>query len=301
MADLLAYQFDDAIDGEATAKSREDRKRRAFLDSKESYPNEPVIISAGWFLGSVNNLEDFTSEHEAKDVVLAVQHLYFSRKYDQALKAALLVMDKMVAVDGPGRKTASHARELEDLALRSAIQTGNSELAAGIADRTRSRWDAMPGSAASAGQAYLLANRPRDAISALLASIKSRPYFHRYVSCLVKAFEMLQQSSADSDLDAPSPETTQSLIRTLRSAVKRGIQFENSGTLLFAKYQSHEESPVEPSFDETIREEELVSCLESLGFKGDENKHIIEICAYGRGADITVADEADGPGSVRHL
>lgn len=47
MADLLAYQFDDADDGEATAKSREDRKRRAFLDSKSSYPQEPVVLFPG--------------------------------------------------------------------------------------------------------------------------------------------------------------------------------------------------------------------------------------------------------------
>lgn len=47
MADLLAYQFDDADDGEATAKSREDRKRRAFLESKVSYPREPVVILPG--------------------------------------------------------------------------------------------------------------------------------------------------------------------------------------------------------------------------------------------------------------
>ncbi|KAG9043460.1 hypothetical protein FS837_009510 [Tulasnella sp. UAMH 9824] len=161
MADLLAYQFDDADDGEATAKSREDRKRRAFLESKVSYPREPVVILPGWFMESTSDLESFSAERDAKDVVLAVQHLYLHREYHRALKVSLAVMDKMIATDVPGNKASSHSRELQDLALRSAIQTGQRQIVARLADQTSARWEAMPGSAASAGEAYLLADRPR--------------------------------------------------------------------------------------------------------------------------------------------
>lgn len=106
---------------------------------------------------STSNLEDFSAEYDAKDVgtpsqsilnvvsplmfpsVLAVQHLYLRREYSRALNVSLAVMESMVAVDTSSRKTSSHSRELQDLALRSAIKTNQREIAAQIADRTRAR------------------------------------------------------------------------------------------------------------------------------------------------------------------
>lgn len=48
-------------------------------------------------------------------------------------------MDEMIATDAPGNKVSSHSRELQDLALRSAIHTGQGQIAARIADQTSAR------------------------------------------------------------------------------------------------------------------------------------------------------------------
>ncbi|KAG8915365.1 hypothetical protein FRC00_005360 [Tulasnella sp. 408] len=240
MADLLAYQFDDADDGEATAKSREDRKRRAFLESKISYPLEPVVILPG--VGA-KVFDQRDAENRSEPVILvvhgiykrsgklfcgtrrkellAVQHLYLHREYHRALDVSLAVMDKMTASDAPGNKASSHSRELQDLALRSAIRTGQGEIAARLADQTSSRWEAMQGSAASAGEAYLLADRPRDAISALLAATKNRPHLHHYLLPLAKAFQMLADRLKLDDHERVSPyRAITSLVRSLKEAAQ---------------------------------------------------------------------------------
>ncbi|KAG8951322.1 hypothetical protein FRC04_006562 [Tulasnella sp. 424] len=307
MADLLAYQFDDADDGEATAKSREDRKRRAFLDSKSSYPQEPVVLFPGWFMKSTSNLEDFSAEYDAKDVVLAVQHLYLRREYSRALNVSLAVMESMVAVDTSCRKTSSHSRELQDLALRSAIKTNQREIAAQIADRTRARWEAMPGSAASASEAYLLVNRPRDAISALLITIQNRPHLHRYVLSLAKAFEMLHDQMELAGLNDHESisfgRASTSLVRSLRAAAKRGAALEGLSPLLFGT----DRSPVgdlpltEGPADELVSDAEVTSYLKYSAFSSDQTKQILELRAYGCGEEVVTADEAEALRSVRSL
>lgn len=42
--DLLAIDLDDADDVQAKIDIKADRKRRAFLESKASYPTEPIVL-----------------------------------------------------------------------------------------------------------------------------------------------------------------------------------------------------------------------------------------------------------------
>ncbi|KAG8923639.1 hypothetical protein FRC01_012533 [Tulasnella sp. 417] len=307
MADLLAYQFDDVDDGEATAKSREDRKRRAFLDSKVSYPQEPVVILPGWFMQSTSDLASFSAESDAKDVVLAVQRLYLQREYHRALNISLDVMDKMIATDTSGCKASSHSRELQDLALRSAIKTGQVHIAARLADQTNARWEAMPGSAASAGEAYLLAERPRDAISALLAATKNRPYLHRHLLSLAKAFEMLADPLKLDELNecekASFHKAVASLVCSLREAAGRGAALEDSGP-----WSANDGSPQrersamgEPAAADPVSHAEVASCLQSFGLSDGHCKQLLELCAYNPKAKAATADEVDTLRSVRSL
>ncbi|KIO26711.1 hypothetical protein M407DRAFT_243614 [Tulasnella calospora MUT 4182] len=216
-------------------------------------------------------------------------------------------MDRMMATDASGCKASSHSRELQDLALRSAIQTGEGRIAARLADQTSARWEAMPGSAASAGEAYLLANRPRDAISALLTATKNRPHLHSYLLFLAKAFEMLADRLKLDELNdhekASSHRAVTSLVRSLKEVTVRGAALEDSGPFLFGNDCSPQGqlSTVRGPDGDPVSHAELASCLQSFGLSDHQCKQLLELCAYNPKTKAATVDEADTLRSVRSL
>ncbi|KAL5635198.1 hypothetical protein ACGC1H_003034 [Rhizoctonia solani] len=74
-----------------------------------------------------------------------------------------------------------------DTALRCALKLGDPSTADKLAEASRSRWTNNPGLGHTAGEALLFANKPWDAISALLYATRLRTPSYPVLSLLARA------------------------------------------------------------------------------------------------------------------
>ncbi|KAB5594829.1 hypothetical protein CTheo_1644 [Ceratobasidium theobromae] len=178
-ADLALVDSDDE-----QVTSREARIARAFQDSKKSYPTEVVLTPPGWFQLATIHTHDPT-KLDARSIEWSVQRLFLQRSYDAALKLAIQVLvasgihldPLLVLVDTnvPALpKNEAREREMLDVAIRCALKLDNPKTAAKLAESTRERWTNCPGLGYTAGEAFVLASRPLDAISPLLHAVRAR-------------------------------------------------------------------------------------------------------------------------------
>ncbi|KAF8688997.1 hypothetical protein RHS03_09409, partial [Rhizoctonia solani] len=183
MDDAFAdLQLTDPEDDQPEMSSREARIARAFDESKKSYSSETVVTPPG--------------------VQWSVQRLYLQRSYKQAqilafhiLFAAGVQLDPAVLGDnvnangtyGTLPKNEARDREMLDTALRCAIKLNDKSTALALADTSRSRWTNNPGLGYTAGEAYIFASRPYEAISALLHAVRLRTPSHQVLSLLARA------------------------------------------------------------------------------------------------------------------
>ncbi|GAB1521641.1 hypothetical protein RhiTH_004738 [Rhizoctonia solani] len=177
MDDAFAdLQLTDPEDDQPEMSSREARIARAFDESKKSYSSETVVTPPG--------------------------RVYLQRSYKQAqilafhiLFAAGVQLDPALLGDnvnangtyGTLPKNEARDRELLDTALRCAIKLNDKSTALALADASRSRWTNNPGLGYTAGEAYIFASRPYDAISALLHAVRLRTPSHQVLSLLARA------------------------------------------------------------------------------------------------------------------
>ncbi|CAE6462882.1 unnamed protein product [Rhizoctonia solani] len=209
MDDAFAdLQLTDPEDDQPEMSSREARIARAFDESKKSYSSETVVTPPGWFQVETaqppGDLSKLDARHLGKSysrspLEWSVQRLYLQRSYKQAqtlafhiLFAAGVQLDPAVLGDnvnanGTLPKNEARDRELLDTALRCAIKLNDKSTALALADASRSRWTNNPGLGYTAGEAYIFASRPYDAISALLHAVRLRTPSHQVLSLLARA------------------------------------------------------------------------------------------------------------------
>ncbi|QRW03883.1 hypothetical protein RhiLY_02882 [Ceratobasidium sp. AG-Ba] len=179
--------------------SREARIARAFEQSKKTYASETVVTPRGWF--QIDHLQPHTddlSKLEARNVEWSVQRLYLQKSYEAALQLALEVLQAS-GIDVPTlpitpvratlAKNEARDREMLDVAIRCAVKLRDQNRAASLAKATRDRWTNSPGLAYTAGEALVVANEPRDAISALLHAVRARTPSYAVLSLLVQALD----------------------------------------------------------------------------------------------------------------
>ncbi|QRW17643.1 hypothetical protein RhiXN_02567 [Rhizoctonia solani] len=209
MDDAFAdLQLTDPEDDQPEMSSREARIARAFDESKKSYSSETVVTPPGWFQVETaqppGDLSKLDARHLGKSdsypLKWSVQRLYLQRSYKQAqilafhiLFAAGVQLDPAVLGDnangtyGTLPKNEARDRELLDTALRCAIKLNDKSTALALADASRSRWTNNPGLGYTAGEAYIFASRPYEAISALLHAVRLRTPSHQVLSLLARA------------------------------------------------------------------------------------------------------------------
>ncbi|KAF8604571.1 hypothetical protein BDV93DRAFT_605879 [Ceratobasidium sp. AG-I] len=191
--------------------SREARIARAFTESKKSYASEIVVTPPGWFQTDKIQTDDLT-KLEARNVEWSVQRLYLQRSYDAAQRLAIDVLraggvylspslggtsvlgqpnidSGSSTQPGPATLTKNEARDREmlDVAIRCAIKLDNQDVASKLAEATRARWSNSHGLAYTAGEAFLFADKPIDATSALLHAVRARTPSHPVMALLARA------------------------------------------------------------------------------------------------------------------
>ncbi|KAF8754254.1 hypothetical protein RHS01_06449 [Rhizoctonia solani] len=181
--------------------SREARIARAFDESKKSYSSETVVTPPGWFQVETVQPPGDLSKLDARHLGKMVRsETVPPTSYKQAqilafhiLFAAGVQLDPAVLGDnangtyGTLPKNEARDRELLDTALRCAIKLNDKSTALALADASRSRWTNNPGLGYTAGEAYIFASRPYDAISALLHAVRLRTPSHQVLSLLARA------------------------------------------------------------------------------------------------------------------
>ncbi|CAE6427579.1 unnamed protein product [Rhizoctonia solani] len=194
-ADLL---LTDPEDDQPEMTLREARIARAFDESKKSYSSEMVVTPPGWFQVETIQTGDVT-KLDSRHFEWSVQRLYLQRSYKQAQTLALeILLAARVQLDpalgnlnthtgGTLPKNEARDREMLDTAIRCSIKLDDKTTAVQLAEVTRSRWTNNPGLGHTAGEAFLFANKPYEAISALLHAVRLRTPSHPVLSLLARA------------------------------------------------------------------------------------------------------------------
>ncbi|CUA67253.1 hypothetical protein RSOLAG22IIIB_07299 [Rhizoctonia solani] len=196
--DLLLTDPEDEQPDHVT--SRQARIARAFDESKKSYSSEIVVTPPGWFQLSTP-LDDIT-QLDGRHLEWSVQRLYLQRAYkqsqalaldvlsaagDPALGHLLHIQDPRPAPAGILPKNEARDREMLDTAIRCAIHLDDPTGAVQLAEASRSRWTNNPGLGYTAGKALMFANKPCEAISALLHATRLRTPSHPVLVLLAQA------------------------------------------------------------------------------------------------------------------
>ncbi|KAH7342091.1 hypothetical protein B0J17DRAFT_746337 [Rhizoctonia solani] len=229
-ADLL---LTDPEDERPEMTLREARIARAFDDSKKSYSSEIVITPPG--VGTIQP-GDLT-KLDSRNVEWSVQRLYLQRSYKQAqtlalelLLAAGVQLDPGLGTPTPGGtlpKNEARDREMLDTALRCSIKLDDKPTALQLADASRSRWTNNPGLGHTAGEAFLFANKPYEAISALLHAVRLRTPSHPVLSDLARALHSASIERNNASLGELANVVSQYAERT-KPAFDRGLFPEQS-------------------------------------------------------------------------
>ncbi|KEP45551.1 hypothetical protein V565_261420 [Rhizoctonia solani 123E] len=238
-ADLALHDPEDDAQPEMT--SREARIARAFTDSKKSYSSEIVFTPPGWFQVETLPPGDLT-KLDGRHLEWSVQRLYLQRAYKQAQTLALDVLfaagvqlDPDHALIGnpnpnphlhpagtPLPKNEARDREMLDTAIRCALKLGDPTTANRLAKASRSRWTNNPGLGHTAGEALLFANKPWDAISALLHATRRRIPSHPVLSLLARALHAASTQRPNPSLQELANVVAQYAERT-KPAFERGL------------------------------------------------------------------------------
>ncbi|KAG8983976.1 hypothetical protein FRB94_012300 [Tulasnella sp. JGI-2019a] len=310
---LTAFDVSDYTSEDVSA-SKETRKRRAFEESKTSYKNERVQIHPEWFMATPSNLEKFDTEKDLKEIEFTVQRLYLQKKYSEVLSICDTVMGAVAAADAPGNRTGSHSRELLDMAIRCALKLKDHQRAGELADQSVEWWDTLSGCAATASQAYLLASRPRDAITAALSALRNRVQLYPYLAALCKAWNawkgQLQSNSNQPDPAALHSISSLAPILDIAAAKTHRIHpFRQD--LLSSTTAEHDrepfrrtQPPIASQLENQPSAETVTVWAKACGLSEQEVDQVVSLCMYALAGTIEVLEEestADVGRSVRTL
>ncbi|KAG8776141.1 hypothetical protein FRC12_001076 [Ceratobasidium sp. 428] len=286
----------DPEDEQPQMTSREMRIARAFEQSKQSYASETVVTPPG---GSPE---------------WSVQRLYLQKSYAAALQLAVEVLhaggvelgiaDNTWATpihlgsvetdhDATHRtlpKNEARDREMLDVAMRCAIKLGDRGAAIGLAEATRSRWANYPGLAYTAGEAFVFANKPLDAISALLHAVRARTPSFSVLSLLAQSLNTAAESSEPCSIALKKlADIIDHYATRIKPAFERG---------LFPETTSIPDSKPPPKLKSTVLPESVVRAMgEEAGLGEIDIGLLVALCCTGDAEQ----DGGGGERSVRSL
>ncbi|KAI9259549.1 hypothetical protein BDA99DRAFT_560971 [Phascolomyces articulosus] len=135
-------------------------------------PEQPPYVAKeetdGWF----HKFDDYESlmleRHGPNQLKSAIEHDYFHKRYEKALKGALVFIE--IADTGRSKVTAN--REMIEIAIHCAVRANQLDVAEKLLDRPQTTIE--PGNMLVQARVYSLCGRPDDALSALIRYHKLR-------------------------------------------------------------------------------------------------------------------------------
>ncbi|KDQ14902.1 hypothetical protein BOTBODRAFT_44403 [Botryobasidium botryosum FD-172 SS1] len=325
MDDLLALDITDDVGSELTP--RQERILKAFQKSKESYANEIVFTPPGWYDADGDPLERL-SENKDTDTFLitlrrlefSIQRLYLQKEYEKCLERVLGFLDLLSSESFPPEgKGDAREREMLDIAMRCTIKSGNVVQAGLLADRSRPKWRSLAGIAATAGEAYIVAQRPRDAITAILLALHLRGVSYPHLKLLARAFSLretqllaagvtpLKKTDAGTDFNSDSDSTTpseleavQALYRICREGTERVARTYAYPLFHPGPAETGESREPPPPRDITITSSMVEQWGTACGLTNDDLAYLVELCTF-EAAETDGAAGDEGGKSVRLL
>jgi len=165
------------------AAQRQERIRKAFESSKESYKNELVVLSPSFFRVEPNNAVNianydrfglqnigrrsctlFTNARfiEIGQPDASIQEAYFNHEYQRALDLCLAYLNGVeegeIVLEGAG---SARDREYFDIALRTCLRLPDLETGLKLVERSRHLWKTYYVIGMSAARIHVALGRPR--------------------------------------------------------------------------------------------------------------------------------------------
>ncbi|TDL25742.1 hypothetical protein BD410DRAFT_606454 [Rickenella mellea] len=194
------------LDDPENAQCRGERLSTAFQQSKIDFTSEKAFTESSWY--DPPEIPP-PSPLLVRNIDYLIQKLYLQGKFSDTLQLVLSQIEMEQENDGKNGRT----KELFDIAMRCAIRLNDAKVVESLASKTVPWWHSAPGLAELSANAYLIARRPRDALSGALCAIHLRGTLPPYISLVAQALEMLQQDASntqsfDSMLSVVKPHTS---------------------------------------------------------------------------------------------
>ncbi|WWC85440.1 uncharacterized protein L201_000303 [Kwoniella dendrophila CBS 6074] len=181
------------------AEIRRQRIEAAVERSKTEYKAEHAYTERGWFTNPETERNVLSKNKVDKQhLEYITTNLYYSEppNYEEALR---LILDSF---DPKAKHSGGLPRELLDTGLRCSLKCNDIENAINLADSSKVLWKGQfAGIAALASDAYLIANRPKDALSPLFISTS---FFGLHEPILSRLSKILKQIISSSSLSSSS-------------------------------------------------------------------------------------------------
>ncbi|KAG8851343.1 hypothetical protein FRB96_009408 [Tulasnella sp. 330] len=257
-------------------------------------------------------VHEFDMERDLKEVEYTAQRLYLQHKYSEALFICNSVIGAVAAADAPGNRTGSHSRELLDMAMRCALKLQDHSRAGELADQSKEYWDTLSGCAATATQAYLLAGRPREAITASLSALRNRVQLYPYLALLCEAASAWK-AQLEANARSSSPDALRgisSLAPILDIAAAKTHRVHPFRQDLLSSTARHDRQPLRQMQPPMIplehppSSEMVASWATACGFSEQEVEQINSLCSYAIAGTTAVYEDGAAEGvwrSVRTL
>ncbi|EJD47803.1 hypothetical protein AURDEDRAFT_163260 [Auricularia subglabra TFB-10046 SS5] len=180
--------LDDSAFDDAPIKSREDRMRAAFEESRRSYnpATELIIVDNRWYSSSAALHGLLAAKAALKTIDYEISWLYAQRDYAGVLELVQSELDKPETVD-----SKEYHRSLLDTALRCCLKISDIDSGLRFVDLSKDKWTGSPALALTSSKVLLTAGKARDAIFAVLTALEYNASLNPCLDVLHRALQDL--------------------------------------------------------------------------------------------------------------